>query len=223
MSAAGGKCHLPTEGQGAATFLRAKASVVETDEIQQEETYATDETPHAHTYTHAPLGVEAAQTRSTLVTAAKIRAECPRQPLALPVPWPSEQTGDSGCPLQRRQPRRDPATTAPEVSVSRDKAAREGCLLPRVSTTDVDRTLDGTAAGTEPTWHGAAGCHPSSCRGIPLSAMVSGVATPRRGPEGRSPRQGLALTLVVVGRPPGTRRPAEPRRRLSVGLRTQIL
>ncbi|ELK38123.1 hypothetical protein MDA_GLEAN10015377 [Myotis davidii] len=121
VSAAGGKCHLPTEGQGAATFLRAKASVVETDEIQQEETYATDETPHAHTYTHAPLGVDAAQTRSTLVTAAKIRAECPRQPLALPVPWPSEQTGDSGRPLQRRQPRRDPATTAPEVSVGRDR------------------------------------------------------------------------------------------------------
>lgn len=179
---------MPTEGQGAATFLRAKASVVETDEIQQEETYATDETPHAHTYTHAPLSVDSCTNQvhpcHCRQNPGRVSTTAPRTPCPAAL---GAQTGDSGRPLQRRQPRRDPRHHAPEVSVSRDrkrhKAAQEGCLLPRVSTMDVDWTLDGTAAGTEPTWHGAVGCHPSSGRGIPLSAMVSGVATPRRGPE----------------------------------------
>lgn len=76
------------------------------------------------------------------------------------------------------------------------KAAREGRLLPRVSTASVagpwrDLLPGQSPRGTEPsavTFH--------AVRGIPLSAMVSGVATPRRGPEGRSLRQGLALTLA---------------------------
>lgn len=99
---------MPTEGQGAATFLRAKASVVETDEIQQEETDATDETPHAHTYTHAPLGVDSCtnQVRPCHCRQNPGRvsttAPCTPCPPALGAP-----TGDSGRPLQRRQPRRD--------------------------------------------------------------------------------------------------------------------
>lgn len=71
---------------------------------------------------------------------------------------------------------------------------------------NVDLTLGKTAYRTKSplSTNRAVGCHPlQAVHGITPSAMVSRLATPRLGPEGRSQQEGLALPLASIHHPVG--------------------